>query len=302
MSEPKPERRSEPIWYRPGWITAMVAVVSLFLTVPERIAEHLAKDQEIELAKQKLEEARLVNLASNQEREFQIVSNTLAQQGSERVFVLRYLAATLDDEKARSWADGEVHRLDELASREEQLRAATADLVAKEAKIQASKARGENRAALETEIKELSMTLAAKSSEVSELRARAGIGGKAVIEPRQRSQQLVFTYDALITFDSPEHPPISVTPLEHIGQRAGPDFPCPSAKRCEINGEGRAPNLLRITPGSSFLRIAVKETLEASDGQVLEVRDIQYICELEDSTFCSRSPMLSSPESFVRAN
>lgn len=129
---------SEPVWKRPAWITAIVGLVSVILTVPEISSKYfekeqaillaklekkqelrlvgLEKEQELRLAELKVESKRIENQASAQQYEFEIVNNILAQKGPERVFVLRYLAATLDNQEARNWAAKEVERLDELVA------------------------------------------------------------------------------------------------------------------------------------------------------------------------------------------
>ena len=102
---------SEPLWKRPAWITAMVGVISIFFTVPEIIGDYLTKQQDIELAKEKTKSVELQNKETKQDQEFKIINSTLAQLDTERVFLLRYLAATLDDPEAREWAKVEVERL-----------------------------------------------------------------------------------------------------------------------------------------------------------------------------------------------
>ena len=59
----------EPIWKMLGWITAMIGLISAFITIPEHVAEYLSKIQTIKENQQALE---LV-----------IVKDTLAQQGDE---------------------------------------------------------------------------------------------------------------------------------------------------------------------------------------------------------------------------
>ncbi len=70
------------------------------------------------------------NENNKQNLEFNIVNNTLAQQGSERVFVLRYLAKTLDDEDAKGWAEEEVSRLEKIAELEAELTKTEVELIA----------------------------------------------------------------------------------------------------------------------------------------------------------------------------
>ena len=166
-----------PIWHSPAWIAAIVGLVSVFFTVPDLIGSYLSKRQDIELAKQETEAARLGNINSKQEQEFQIVNNTLANQGTERVFVLRYLAATLDDENARSWASAEVQRLDDLAARQEKVEEARRELEKKEIELKSQTDQsGANFTALTRELEMLRTQLSSEQSKVAELRQNAGIG------------------------------------------------------------------------------------------------------------------------------
>lgn len=101
---------------------------------------------------------------------------TLAQQGTERVFVLRYLAATLDDEKAQQWASEEVVRLDQLAEAEGKLRAELVALSAETRELAALKARGEvDLEEREKELAELKLKLVGMSAQISVSRLRAGV-------------------------------------------------------------------------------------------------------------------------------
>lgn len=115
------DKKPEPVWYRPEWITAIVGVISAFLTVPDVVGNYLAKEQDIKIAEQEVKAAQLANQQSKQSNEFQIIQNSLNQQGEERIFMLRYFAATLDDPEAKSWAQAEVGRFDKLIEARKQL-------------------------------------------------------------------------------------------------------------------------------------------------------------------------------------
>ena len=168
--------QEKPIWQSPAWLTAIVAVISAFLTVPEIIGDYLAKQQDIELAKEKTKSIQIGNIDSKQKQEFDIVNSTLAQQGEERVFVLRYLASTLDDPDAKEWAEGEVARLDDLASLQEALEKARVEFTQKERDLIRRINKGnENRESLKKELANLRSELSRKDSEVSEIKKKAGI-------------------------------------------------------------------------------------------------------------------------------
>ena len=92
-----------PIWHSPPWITAIVGLVGTFLTVPDIVGNYFQQKQEIEILETK-------NQGARQEQELGLVKATLAQQGTERVFLLRYISATADDDDARNWAKDEVGR------------------------------------------------------------------------------------------------------------------------------------------------------------------------------------------------
>lgn len=97
-----------PIWHSPPWITAIVGLVGTFLTVPQYVGDYLQQQQTIDGARQA--------------QELELVRETLLQKGTERVFLLRYIAATSDDDQARDWAADEVDRFVEAGiSLKEQL-------------------------------------------------------------------------------------------------------------------------------------------------------------------------------------
>jgi len=189
--KPKPAKEgvttptfSIPIWHKPAWITAIVGLVSVFLTVPEIVGDYLTKQQDILIAKEKTEELRLGNLESKQDQEFKIVNTTLSKQGTERVFVLRYLAATLDDDAAKGWAQSEVVRLDDLAAQQEELDKARLDLAQKERILNEEIMKGaENTESLKADLEDLKRELDTKKSEVSQLRQKAGIIKKPTQQP-----------------------------------------------------------------------------------------------------------------------
>ncbi len=167
-----------PIWQSPAWVTAVVGLVSAFLTIPQVVGDYFSKLQDVEIAKEQKESVRLGNLESKQEQEFRVVNSTLAQQGPERVFVLRYLASTLDDAEARNWAREEVNRLDTLARQEEELSQAKREIEVRERSLRYQVAVSEDeRAKAVEELSALKAQLDQKVAEVSELQAKAGIVG-----------------------------------------------------------------------------------------------------------------------------
>lgn len=58
MAEP------EAVWKRPGWITAIVGLITALLTVPDVVGTYLSKQQDIELAKENTEAVRILNSKS----------------------------------------------------------------------------------------------------------------------------------------------------------------------------------------------------------------------------------------------
>lgn len=176
MAGENESNRSVPIWHSPLWITAIIGLVSAFLTVPEIIGNYLTKQQDIKLAEKKAEEIQINNEQSKQEQKFKIVNNTLAQQGSERIFILRYLAHTLDDPDAKKWAELEVERLDDLSSKQEELDIARKEFAIKEESLQARiKSGNDNTTVLRDELDKLRKELEEKGSNVSELIRKAGL-------------------------------------------------------------------------------------------------------------------------------
>lgn len=114
---------SEPIWKSPGWLTAIAGIITALITIPEQVGNYLSKMQDIEKAKVEQKSLQLKNT-------FQIVNNTLAQQGEERVFILRYLAATLENQQARNWAESEIALIDQINETEAELKQVKKQLAA----------------------------------------------------------------------------------------------------------------------------------------------------------------------------
>lgn len=160
-----------PVWHRPAWITAMVGLVSAFLTVPQVVGDYLAKQQAIEAT-------RIQNEGSVQGQALELVQNTLSQQGDERIFMLRFFAATLQDPQAKAWAEGEVARLDALAVLQGQLDRQRLAIEAKETEIAQLRRTGAETASLQSEISALQAEISQKNLEVTELRQQAGVNAE----------------------------------------------------------------------------------------------------------------------------
>ena len=170
-------------WMNAAWITAITGLIGIFLTVPQIISEFILSDQAVKLAVIQ-REAELQKISDlKQDQEYKIVSNTLSQQGKERVFVLRYLAATLDDVEARSWAALEVDRLEKVNKQEEELKLIEEKIVSLTgilAELEISvKGSGVKRNELLMSISELEKVLERKKSEVDLGRQNAGLAVKS---------------------------------------------------------------------------------------------------------------------------
>ena len=161
---------NEPVWKRPAWITAMVGLIGIFLTVPDIVTKFLSGQEAIRLAEEKTKALGIENIGLKQSQEFSIVNNTLAQQGPERVFVLRYLAATLDDDDAKNWAKAEVDRLDKVTEAQLALDKKEQELITLRKKSD-SDSKG-----LQSEAERLQSSLAILSSELRKLGQEAGLG------------------------------------------------------------------------------------------------------------------------------
>jgi|GEM_PF-2945134 len=170
------DAESKPIWHSPIWITAIVSLISILFTVPEVIGNYLTKQQDIVLAKEKALSVALKNDELKQDQTFTIVHNTLAQQGTERVFLLRYLSAALDDEKIANWAKEEVKLLDELAKREALVISTEKAIAAKENSIKTASRRGSSDVgALVDELSKLKSTFETLDEELLSERQSVGI-------------------------------------------------------------------------------------------------------------------------------
>ncbi len=174
-TDAKDREEAEPVWKRPAWITAIVGVISAFLTVPDVVGNYLAKEQDIEIAKQEVMAAEIRNRGQTQDLEFSVIQNSLGQQGEERVFMLRYFARTLDDPEARGWAQDEVDRLDRLAAIQTELRRQRLEIEAKTNELASLRQSGGDTGHLATSLAQLQAELAQKNLEVTQLRAEAGV-------------------------------------------------------------------------------------------------------------------------------
>ncbi len=174
-SKDKKDRSTDPVWHRPAWITAIVAVISTFLTIPDKVGDYLAQEQMIEIEKQKVKAAEINNDHLKQKQEFSIIQNLLLHTGDERVAMLRYFAATLDDDDAKKWAKSEVERLDDLASLESEQQTKRSVLALLEQQFEHGEVEGEGGIEISQEIARLREELLAKDSQISEIRQKAGI-------------------------------------------------------------------------------------------------------------------------------
>jgi len=159
------ESNSRPVWYSPVWITSIVGLIGCFLTIPETVSNYFEKTQNIE-------SLRLDNIESKQRQELVLVEKTLSQQGGERVFLLRYLAETVDDEKAKVWAASEVTRLDKLAMIQNQFSELSKKAIILQKQVDKSTG---NSKALEEKLAGVQSELSAKQSKIIELKRNAGL-------------------------------------------------------------------------------------------------------------------------------
>lgn len=164
------------VWTRPAWITAIVALVSVVSQFPSVVSDYLSNRTAIKLEEQKIDTIKIQNTISSQEQEFRIIFNTLEQQGTERIVMLRYLAETHDDEATKNWAKNEVRRLSELVNQQEKLEEARRRFAAKEQELRTLIEAGEkDTSSLRSELAKLEQSLSEKKAEVSELRQQAGV-------------------------------------------------------------------------------------------------------------------------------
>lgn len=183
-----------PIWHRPVWITAIVGLVTALLTIPDKVSNYYSKQQDIKLAIEKTRSQSLINSNQKQEQEFKIFNNTLARQGHERVFVLRYLAKTLDDTAAKEWAQSEVERLDDLAKQERQLEIKLAELQSKEKQLEDARTQEkESTAELQAELKSLKKQIASQNAKLFEAIQNAGLTGEKKKSKRSRMGKKIYT-------------------------------------------------------------------------------------------------------------
>ena len=161
--------KSTYTWQNPVWITAITGLIGTFLTIPIVTSDFLSTWQDIKVAEVKAD-------ALKQDQEFKIVNTTLSKQGAERVFVLRYLAATLDDKHAKDWAAGEVKTLDTLSTGKQSIESLTREVISiKKALKEDTSKGGNNTKQLQSSLATAKFNLETKKSEVAELTRQAGL-------------------------------------------------------------------------------------------------------------------------------
>ncbi|MFK7871031.1 MAG: hypothetical protein AB8B58_17570 [Roseobacter sp.] len=149
--------------------------------MPEVVGNFLSQQQAIELAKEETKAQSLLNEGSKQDQELNILRETLAQPpGLERVFVLRYLSRTLDDEDARKWAEDEVARLDRIAQAEEEKEQTNAALQELREELDTQSTEAES-AAVEALRKELDR----QNAELQRLLREAGVSQLNTVAPTE---------------------------------------------------------------------------------------------------------------------
>lgn len=97
-----------PVWYKPEWLTAITALLGVFITVPDKVSNYFSEEQRIAAAKQS--------------SEISLIQTVMGIEPRERTFVLRYLSITADDDDAKNWAKKEVERLDKITELEAKLK------------------------------------------------------------------------------------------------------------------------------------------------------------------------------------
>ncbi|WP_089727778.1 hypothetical protein [Candidatus Thiosymbion oneisti] len=289
----------EAIWKKPAWITAIVGLISVFLTVPEIIGNYLAKQQDIEIAKENTRALKLKNTESKQDQEFEIVNNILARQGTERVFALRYLAATLDDPDAKAWATKEVERLDKLAGSQEELSKAKQELERKEKELQALISKGDaDTQKLEAEVETLQASLDLKDTELAELRQKAGLGDQRTLVGSlggllaglgdQRMPRDLFLVTITFDWSLDETKDIAGIRLR-LRDESSLGYECRRGKKqCEQAWEGSVPDSIEIDYGAVFKSVRV---VALHTGGIFVDNDvIPYSCAAEEKHMvCRRS-------------
>ena len=104
----------KPIWYSPAWIAAIVSLITALLTIPQVVGDYFEKEQEVELAEEKVRLAEIENEALLQNEHFKKLITVLRERSpQERKIVLRFMATTLNDQKTIAWALQELERIEE---------------------------------------------------------------------------------------------------------------------------------------------------------------------------------------------
>lgn len=103
---------SKPIWHSPQWITAIVALVTSLLTIPDVVGTYLSKAQDIKLAEQQIELAKIQNQDEIQKNKFKPLLTVIQNRPDDRPTILRFILETSENKALQSWAEAELTELD----------------------------------------------------------------------------------------------------------------------------------------------------------------------------------------------
>ncbi len=150
-----------PIWHSPGWITACVALVTAFLTIPEKISKYYSERVETDSKKT--------------ESQLKVIEQALETDGNNRVFWLRYLAANSDDPSASAWAAEEVSRYDAISDLNKENADLRLQIEGMREELISANVAGSAAESLKKQITDLSNKISIKDNEIRSLREKAGL-------------------------------------------------------------------------------------------------------------------------------
>ena len=97
-----------PIWHSPAWITAIVGLISAFLTIPDVAISYIEKQKAMDMAQKKIEEKAIDNSDKILENHYKNLNTLLAKKPEDREMAMRFIAKTVDNQRVREWAESEL--------------------------------------------------------------------------------------------------------------------------------------------------------------------------------------------------
>ena len=101
-----------PIWHSPAWITAIVGLISAFLTIPDVAISYIEKQKAVDMAQKTIEEKAIDNADKTLENHYKNLHTVLIKKPEDRQMTMRFIARTVDNQRIREWAESELELME----------------------------------------------------------------------------------------------------------------------------------------------------------------------------------------------